>query len=178
MLALAEERALVERAQDGDESAFVELVSHYRDRTWAVCLRITCRPADAEDALQDALTAAWLHLGSFRNDSRFGTWLHRIASNAALAILRKRRATVTDTIEQIADVVAPEAHGIIDNRQLLVTALLEMNEDFRVALVLREVGDFTYEEIAEHQGVPVQTVKSRLHRARGQLAQMLGDASN
>ena len=143
MLAASEEAELVRRAQDGDETAFVQLVTEYRDRTWAVCMRITSNTQDAEDALQEALTAAWRHLARFRNDSRFGTWLHRIAANAALAVLRRRRETAVDIEDFREEWSVPDMTGTTDDRDRLVRALMSMNEDFRVALVLREVGDLT-----------------------------------
>ena len=130
----------------------------------AVCLRMTGNPHDAEDALQDTLASAWRHLDRFRSDARVATWLFRIASNAALAIVRRRAPSEElppegpsldrDVGERVAD-----AHRVQE-------ALLKLPEVFRVALVLRVYGDFTYDDIAVHQGIPVQTVKSRISRAR------------
>jgi RNA polymerase sigma factor (sigma-70 family) len=165
------EAALLRRAREGDERAFVELITPNRNAAWAVCLRITGNPHDAEDALQETLVAAWRNLDRFRSDSRFSTWLYRIASNAALAVVR-RRPEVVDA-EQAVSGRRDHADSIADAERVQ-QALLQLPEQFRVALVLRVYGDFTYDDIAAHQGVPVQTVKSRLSRARNLMQDLLG----
>lgn len=162
-----EEPFLVERAQAGDERAFAELVEGCRPQVWSICWRITGRHADAEDALQDALTAAWQNLDRFRADSRFGSWLYRIASRASLAVVRRRREESTEPEDVWA--VQRDVTADVDTRDLVQRALAQVPEVFRVALVLREYGDLSYEEIAVAQGVGVQTVKSRIHRARSAL---------
>ncbi|MBM7783737.1 RNA polymerase sigma factor [Tenggerimyces flavus] len=160
------EAELIGRAQAGDEHAYAELVGRHRTRLWSVCLRITGNEYDAEDALQEALTAAWLHLGKFRSDARFGTWAYRIAANAALAVLRRRRDVPTDLLDELDQPDRQDFTDRMADRDRIATALAGLGEQFREAIVLREYGDLTYEEIAAHQGVPVQTVKSRLNRAR------------
>lgn len=165
------EAALLRRARAGDERAFVELITPNRNAIWAVCLRITGNAHDAEDALQETLLSAWRHLDRFRSDSRFSTWLFRIASNAALAVVR-RRPEIADP-EQVVSTRRDHADAVADAERVQV-ALLQLPEAFRVALVLRIYGDFTYEDIAAHQGIPVQTVKSRLSRARGLMQDLLG----
>lgn len=160
------EAELVDRARSGDEHAFAELATQHRARLWSICLRTTGNEHDAEDALQEALTAAWLNLTRFRNDARFGTWAYRIASNAAIAVLRRRRDTPTDLAERLDHPVARDFTDQLVDRDRVTTALAGLGEQFREAIVLREYGDLSYEEIAAHQGVPVQTVKSRLNRAR------------
>lgn len=168
----ADERALVERAKAGDEHAFAELVDGCRARVWSICWRITGRHADAEDALQDALVAAWQHLDRFRADARFSTWLYRIASNAALAVVRRRREDPTEPEDVWA--LQRDATRDVDTRDQVQRALAQVPEQFRAALVLREYGELSYEEIAVAQGVGVQTVKSRIHRARAALVEVLG----
>ena len=160
------ERELVARAAVGDDLAFEELVGQHRRRLWSVCLRLTGNAQDAEDALQDCLVAAWQHLETFRQESRFGTWLYRIAANAALAVVRRRRDTPYDPVD-LPEGDGPRDPGVqVTDRELVRGAIAALPEPFRVALVLREIGDLSYEEIAVHQGIPVQTVKSRLNRAR------------
>lgn len=166
--------ALLERARGGDAAAFDALLRPRRTRLWSVCLRVVGDRQDAEDALQDALTAAWLHLGSFRGEARFDTWLYRIASNAALAVARRRRERAVDPHElpEDGDLLRDHADQVADVDRVR-RALATLPEQFREAVVLRELADLTYEEIAAHQGVGVQTVKSRLNRARAQLAAAL-----
>lgn len=168
---VADEGPLVARARSGDERAFAELVDRHRAATWSVCLRITGDRHDAEDALQDALTAAWLHLDRFRGEARFGTWLYRIAANASLAVVRRRREVVVDELPVVAS--ERDLAAEVAARDQVQAALAVLAPSFREALVLREVGDLTYQDIAAHQGVPVQTVKSRLSRARAALAEAL-----
>jgi RNA polymerase sigma-70 factor (ECF subfamily) len=174
MVAAPEDEAnLLDRARAHDPQAFVDLVTRHRGAAWAVCLRVTGNPHDAEDALQEALTAAWRNLDRFRGQARFSTWLHRIAANAALAVVRRRRDVPTEDDAFDAG-VAVDAFASYDESDRIQAALRRIPEDFRVALVLREYGDLTYDEIAAHQGIPVQTVKSRLNRARRAMADLLG----
>jgi RNA polymerase sigma factor (sigma-70 family) len=175
VVGVGDEAALVARARVGDESAFADLITEHRGAVWGVCLRITGNAQDAEDALQDAVIAAWRGIGKFRSDSRFSTWLFRIASNAALAIIRRRPETV-DALDQVA--VNRDPGDRIAEADRVQTALMMLPETFRVALVLRIYGDLSYEDIALHQGIPVQTVKSRLFRARSMLQDFLAPAAD
>lgn len=171
---------LVAACRRGDQQAFAELVGRYRIPTWHVCLQITGNTHDAEDALQDAVIGAWQNLAKFRGDARFGTWLHRIATNAALALVRRRKDTnsldVTDEdgfgIDLTDDRMTPfdEQVTVVD---AVRHALNQLPEDFRVAIVLAEYAGLPYADIAEHQQVTVATVKTRIHRARKQLAELL-----
>lgn len=158
------EADLIARVHGGDSRAFAELVEPYRQRLWGVCLRVTGSQADAEDALQDCLLAAWRNLDRFRGESAIGTWLYRIAANAAVAVVRRRRE-IAGEVPDHAD-PSPAADDVLALRDEVEAALRLVPTDFRVALVLREYGDLSYEEIAAHQNVGVQTVKSRLNRAR------------
>ncbi len=166
-----QQAALVARAREGDGHAFAQLVEPAKSRAWSVCLRITGQRSDAEDALQDALTAAWQNLDKFRSDAAFSTWLYRIAANAALAVVRKRRDQPTEFAELAW--VTPDGTDAIDNADRIQRALADIPADFRAALVLREYGDMSYAEIAEAQGIGIQTVKSRLNRARAAVAERL-----
>jgi len=176
-----DEAALVMAARDGDQRAFADLVNAHRNQIWAVCLQICGNQHDAEDALQATLLAAWRNLDKFRGEARFSTWMHRIAANNALALIRKRKANTTLTdfsdpeapVTLDADDSAPRFDEQIALRDALRDALQQLSDDIREAVVLREFGDFSYADIAEHQGVGVQTVKSRLNRGRTQLAQYL-----
>ncbi len=169
------ESVLVKRARSGDDSAFAELVTRHRKHIWAVCVRITNNGSDAEDALQEALTAAWQHVATFRGDAKFSTWMHRIAANAALAVVRRRRDVLTDDVE--LEDTGRDAYREFDDTARVQEALRTIPSDLRAARVLREYGGLSYEEIAAHQGIPVATVKSRLNRAKKALAEALGLAA-
>lgn len=169
---------LLAACRAGDHHAFAQLVGRYRTNAWHVCLQITGNTHDAEDALQDTLTAAWQNLHKFRGDARFNTWLHRIAANAALAIVRRRKPV--DTLDDADDgprIDLTDDRARFDDRVATIDAvhhaLGQLPEDFRVAIVLAEFADLPYADIAEHQQVSLATVKTRIHRARKQLAEAL-----
>ncbi|QHG83591.1 RNA polymerase sigma factor [Rhodococcus rhodochrous] len=167
------ETELIERCRSGDRAAFAALVEPSRTQVWAVCVQITGNRHDAEDALQDALIAAWQNLDKFRGTSRFGSWLYRIASNAALAIVRKRREIPDDEIDLGRTSTVPGPADRVVDTDAVRHALAQLPEQFRVAVVLREYAQMSYAEIAEHQNVPVATVKTRINRGRAQLVELL-----
>ncbi len=173
---------LLRRARGGDPTAFGALVELHQTRIYAVCLRILADPEDARDAAQDAFMTAFRKLEQFRGDAAFGTWLHRIAVNACYDSLRRakrqpmlHRADHND--ERALDDAPPtpdpadEIAGTID----VARALALIPEDFRVVLVLADIEDLPYEEIARVLDVPVGTVKSRVHRGRVALARALAE---
>ena len=162
---------LVTRARAGDPDAFLQLVAPSRLQLFEVCRRITGNVHDAEDAMQDALVAAWGALSSFRGDAAFATWLHRIAVHAAIAVVRRRVAS-----RQAAAVAGSSSPPLVDrvvDADAIERALHRIPTPFRTALILREVGDLSYAEIARIEGIPIQTVKSRLSRARRAVATLL-----
>ena len=176
-----DEAVLVMQARDGDQHAFAELATAHRNQMWAVCLQICGNQHDAEDALQATLLAAWRNLDRFRGEARLSTWLHRIAANNALEIVRKRKANtqLTDFSDPDQPIqLEDDPRGVAFDERIALSdalraALSDLSPDLREAVVLREFADFTYNDIAEHQGVGVQTVKSRLNRARKQLGEAL-----
>lgn len=167
-----DEADLVRAASAGDQRAFRVLVGRHRNKLWAVCLRIAGNPHDAEDALQEALVAAWRGLQTFRGDAQFSTWMYRIASNAAIA-QSKKRPLVVDPEDRDLPAPGDFASDVVASDRI-EQALATLSEPFRVTFVLRVYGDLSYQEIAEHLDIPVQTVRSRLNRAKKQLAAELG----
>ncbi|MGZ4148418.1 MAG: RNA polymerase sigma factor [Actinomycetota bacterium] len=175
----AADRVLVRRFLDGDPSAFAELVRRHEARVYAVCLRVLGDADEAADAAQDTFLTVLRKLEQFRGDAAFTTWLHRIAVNACYDVLRakRRRPMLRLTSEQPAPDLGPphpdhadEVAGTHD----AAAALARIPEEFRVALVLADVEDLPYEEIARVLDVPVGTVKSRVHRGRIALARAMG----
>ncbi len=171
---------LIRRFLDGDVSAFAALVRRHEARIYHLCLRILADPDDAADAAQDAFVTALRKLDQFRAEAAFTTWMHRVAVNACYDILRRRkrapmlRAVANDEAGDLepgpphpdhADAVAAGAD--------VAAALASVPEEFRVALVLADVQDLPYEEIAKVLDVPLGTVKSRVHRGRIALARVL-----
>lgn len=174
---------LVAACRAGDHRAFADLVGKYRLQAWHVCFQITGNTQDAEDALQDTITGAWQNLHKFRGDARFNTWLHRIASNAALMVVRRRRPTDSLDVEDFeggGGIDLTEGAAGFDDQittaDAVHQALKQLPEDFRTAIVLAEFGGLPYADIAEHQGISVATVKTRIHRGRKQLKELLTPA--
>jgi RNA polymerase sigma-70 factor (ECF subfamily) len=173
--------ALVRAARSGDRSALERLLRHQHDRMWAVCRRIVGNDADASDATQEALMAVVRGLPRFDGRASFATWCYRVAVNASLDELRrrKRRPVLTDADGAplpgdgaASDVDVPFELRVAD-RLRLDAALAALPEDFRVPVVLRDVCDLDYAEIAETLQIPAGTVRSRIARGRAALATML-----
>jgi len=167
---------LIQRAKRGDSVATDALLRLHYDSVRAVCHRIVVNKADAEDATQHALISIVRALPGFDGRAKFSTWVYRIATNAALDEVRRirRRPTPTD-IDATFVLPVADATGAVDAQMDVAQALALLPEEYRTTLVLRHVADLDYEEIAEIQGVPVGTVRSRLARGRTQLANILGN---
>ena len=177
-----DDEGLVAAAQAGDRRALDTLLRRHYDRVHAVCRRIAGSTRDADDAAQEAMIGIVRGLPRFDGRARFSTWAYRIATNAALDELRRRKrrpalTLVTEEGEQ-AETVDPLAARQVESaveRMSIDAALDTLPEDFRTAVVLRDVADLDYAEIADVLGVPVGTVKSRIARGRAQLADALGN---
>ncbi len=174
---------LIEAARAGDRFALDQPLRRHYDRIHAVTKRIAGPTRDADDATQEALIKIVRNLPRFDGRSSFGTWAYRIATNAALDELRKRKrrpalAVVRDDDSgdesrgPVDDLAGRRVEAIAD-RLAIDSALAELPEEFRAAVVLRDVGDLDYAEIAEVLDIPVGTVKSRIARGRRMLADVL-----
>jgi len=178
-----EDRAVVQRAKGGDFEAFESLVSKYERRLFSVALRIVGRQHDAEEVVQQTFLSVVEHLADFREESKFYTWLMRIGTNHALALLRKRavRASVPladdRSDDSYADIPHPEyiarwtetPEEIAlrrETKQLLTEAMDELDEKYGLVFLLRDVQGLSTAETAEALGISVSNVKVRLLRAR------------
>lgn len=176
-----EDAALVARAQAGDEAAFAGLVERYQDRVYRLVTRIVGED-EAEDALQETFLSAWRSLPRFKGESQFGTWIYRIATNAALMRLRKRRPDVVslDAPARGDDEVAEgPAHDVRDwaalpdeelinaeTRAAMEAAIAELRDDWKAAFLLRDVEELSNEDAAAALDLSVPAFKARVHRAR------------
>ncbi|MEW6059597.1 MAG: sigma-70 family RNA polymerase sigma factor [Actinomycetota bacterium] len=170
---------LVRRSANGDRSAFGVLVERHERRVFNLALRMTGREEDARDATQEVFLAALRKLSTFRGEAAFTTWLHRVTVNACYDLLRKRqRAPLLDRLpdHEPEPPTSPDPAELTDLSIDVQRALLHVPEDYRVVMILHDVRDLPYDEVAQVVGVPVGTVKSRLHRGRVALARALGDA--
>lgn len=174
-----EDRELVERYSHGEMRAFDTIVERYEHRVYSIAFRMTGNIEDARDAMQDVFLSALRALRSFRGDAQLSTWFHRVAVNASLDVLRKRKRHTTQPLEEAgerpSDDVSPEDAAARAARAVEVQrALQDVREDYRTVLVLHDLQDLDYAEVAEALDIPVGTVKSRLHRARIEIAALLG----
>ena len=182
-----DEAALVQRAQQGDTAAFSELVKKYERKIYRVALHITNNQEDAEDVLQESFLKAYSHLGGFEGNSKFYTWIVRIAVNEALMKLRKRKTARTMSIDEEVDTGEdyvtrefadweedPEQrYSREELREILDKAIASLRPVFRSVFVLRDIEDLSTEETAEALDLSIPAVKSRLLRARLQLRDKL-----
>jgi RNA polymerase sigma-70 factor, ECF subfamily len=167
---------LIARAQQGDEAAFAEIFERYKRRVYSLCLRLTRVPADAEDLTQDVFLLLFRKISTFRGESAFSTWLHRIVANVAFMHLRRKTRPVSldgDTTldEPVRCEVADHdlrLKGCID-RITLERAIAELPPGYRAVYALYELQGYGHHEIAEIMNWSVGNSKSQLHKARRKL---------
>lgn len=171
---------LVAAAQGGDRAALDQLLRRHYDRIHAVCRRVTGNVRDADDACQEAMIKIARSLPRFDGRSAFTTWAYRVATNAALDELRRRQRrpllrAVPDEErpDEPSDATASARLDMVAERLAIDDALLQLPDEFRLPVVLRDVLDLDYRQIAEVLDVPVGTVKSRIARGRATLADRL-----
>jgi len=168
------DEALAIRSACGGRSAFDELVHRHQRRMYAICLRVTCNEQDARDALQEALIAAWRSIGDFEGRAHIGTWLYRVATNAAIDEVRRRSRRPAPSGEPLVrGDGAPSPEETVSDRMAVDWAMSQLAPQFRAAIVLREFCGLSYQEIAEIREIPLDTVKSQLSRGRQALGALL-----
>ncbi len=190
---VAMDRVLVERFKNGDEAAFSEMIERYRGRIYGLVNQMLRNQQDAEEVTQDAFIRAHRGLASFRGDSAFSTWLYQIATNLARNRYwywwrRKRDKTVSfdqplgdddsGTLAEIfpADIESPDDIAVTQEfSDGIAECMDKLGDKHREILVLRNVQDHSYEEIAQILKISVGTVKSRIARARGALRKEMGE---
>lgn len=169
-----DEDELIQSALAGNSSAFEVLVARYQDRLYTAMISVVGSTDEAEDVVQESFIQAYLKLDTFQQNSRFFTWLYRIAFNFALARRRRRRGHLSLEESREASGTEPSAKSEApDSRMtrsedvaLVHLALAQLSEDHRSILVLREMEDLAYEDIADVLQISIGTVRSRLNRAR------------
>jgi len=183
----------VEAARAGDRDALDILLRRHFDRLYALCRRVTGNDADGQDACQEALIAIVRGLGGFDGRSAFATWAYRVATNACLDELRRRRRRpepvapeepaslspgTTGPAGPAAGPAGPDAADSVATRVDLDVALATLAPEFRAAVVLRDLCGLSYDDIADVVGVPAGTVRSRISRGRAALAPLLAGDGN
>ena len=183
------EQQLVSAARDGDMPAFEALGQLYEKRVVALTLRRCGNPEDAAEAAQEAFLAAWQGLAFFRGDASFSTWLYRLVSNACVDLLRResrhRTAAGPSLDDEELNLEVPDAmpspQDEAERRELreeIERGLAALSPEHREVLVLRELHQLSYDEIAETLDLDVGTVKSRISRGRKQLRKFLLKSGN
>ena len=185
------EEKLLERLRARDERAFNELVKAYDRRVFGLVFRMLSNRAEAEDLTQEVFVQVFKAIGTFRGESKLSTWIYRIAVNLCknrAKYLRVRHAGEQDELDEMAErlplsqarnanvaqVARPdEAMAGRQVEEIVRQAISEVDENFRECLILCDVEELSYEEIAEITGLPVGTVKSRIFRGRAQLRELV-----
>jgi RNA polymerase sigma-70 factor (ECF subfamily) len=179
--ALNEEQVWLEQAMEGDQVAFGKLVEAYQTPVYNLAYRMLNNSGEAEEAAQEAFVRAYTRLDSYNPAHKFSTWLLSITSNYCIDQIRKRRALLLSIDEPLPPHPAlhsdgakgPEAQAVMSEQQELVQSLLqELQPEYREAVVLRYWYELSYDEIAEMMDTTVSAIKSRLFRARRQLAEV------
>ena len=173
---------LILRFQEGDINAYNALVKRYKDRLLNFVLRYFNNVEQAEDVVQDTLIKLYTHASYYKNVAKFSTWIFTIAKNNALTELRKNKRKKTDSLwtddGQVIDINSKEES--LDSKVQNEIAIDQLNkfldeipENFRMAVVLRDFQELSYEEISKILEIPIGTIKSRINRGRIQLAEKM-----
>lgn len=171
---------LVRRFRAGEAQAFTDLVLRHQQRVYSLCLRVLGDADAAADVAQDTFLTVLRKLDGFRGDAAFTTWLHRVAVNACYDELRRKRrrpmlhTVADDDLEHEPGPPTVDHADEVAGTRDAAAALATIPEEFRIALVLADVQDMAYDQIAQVLEVPIGTVKSRVHRGRLALAAALG----
>jgi RNA polymerase sigma-70 factor, ECF subfamily len=183
ILQILNDELLIEQVKKGSQEAFSQLVDRHQTSVYSLCHRMTGDRAEAEDLAQESFFRAYKGLDSFRKGARLKPWLLKIAANACLDLLRKKKQEtlsldslmiVEDGPFSLREDEHPEnAYLLEEARGNVQTALLHLPADYRIVLVLRYLEDLSYREVADTLGVTLSTVETRIYRAKKALARML-----
>ncbi len=176
-----QERELILRCQEGDSAAMGTLIVQYQHWVYNIAYGMLGHHEDAEDAAHDAFLSVWQNIDSFKFRSRFSTWLYRIVKNKCLNVIDQRKRRKTDPMDiddsqpwVPLDNATPEQEVLrTEQSEILHAALDRLKESYRTILILRELRELSYEEIAEVLNCTLGRVKSRLHEARKALREEL-----
>ena len=180
----SDDRRLIQECREGNTAAYGELVSRYQDRLFNTVLRLVNNAEDARDVVQEAFLHAYQSLHSFKGDSLFFTWLYRIAVNTAISMKRKQKPTLRiqpggeekgaiDPLDLSESNRPGHAIEMAEEERMVHEALAKLSPEHRAVLVMKDMEGMRYEEMADVLDVPVGTIRSRLHRARLEMRDIL-----
>ena len=185
------EQELVARARAGDDEAFAQLMRDNETRIYNLTLRMTGNPEDAMDLAQEAFLNAWRGLKFFKGDSAFSTWVYRLASNACIDFLRRKKRRQDVDLPMPTDEEDDSQPDVPDDRfrpelelerqelrRAVAHGLMQLSDEHRQVLVMRELNGLSYQEIADVLDLEAGTVKSRIARARISLRKILLKSGN
>ena len=184
-----EEQRWIAAARNGDQESFEKLVRLYEKRVFSLTSRMCRNSADAEEAAQEAFLAAWQALPAFRGDASVATWLYRLVSNACVDILRREGRHQAMAGPSLDDEESspeppdksPSPHALAERAELrrqIEAGLAALPPEYRQVLILREIHQCTYDEIAQICSIDLGTVKSRINRGRKRLRKILLESGN
>ena len=182
-----DERELIARLQKRDEAAFEELIRQYEKKVYTLCFRMCGNSEDAEEAAQDAFLALWRGIDRFRQESSLSTWIYRLATNACIDTLRRRKKQSGSVSLDDEELVfrrgdtSPQPQETVEHREAqnyAGRASSALPEEYRKVLILREIEGLSYTEIAESASIELGTVKSRISRGRSLLRNFLSGNGN
>ena len=180
----ADDQSLIAECLQGNTSAFGVLVRRYQERLYNSVYRLLDNAEDARDVVQEAFLSAYQSLDSFKGDARFFTWLYRIAVNTAISLRRKQRVSVSidsarngefpiDPLDPSEQSRPGHALERAEQERRIQQALSRLSPEHRAVLVMKDMEGQKYETMAEILQVPIGTIRSRLHRARLELRELL-----
>lgn len=184
---MTDEEKLIKRAQEGDVSAFEALVEEHQQRIFNLAYRMAGNPDDASDMSQEALIKIFRNIGKFKGESKFSTWIYRVATNTCLDEMKKLKRRQTYSLDSEIEMdeggvkvevedTGPTPETSAETRELkgaINEAIAQLSEEHRQVIILRDINGFAYEEIAQVLSCSLGTVKSRVSRARKQLQKIL-----
>lgn len=174
----SDDATLLAKAAEGDHASFTLLMRRHEDRVFSVCLRLMGSRAPALDALQETFTTLYRKAGQYRGTAAVGTWLYRITVNTCYDLLRKERRRPLEALPDYLDPADPggeDGFKSVELRPEIERALAALSPEFRTVVVMADVEGYSLPDVAEVLDLPIGTVKSRLFRARRQLAGNLGN---
>jgi RNA polymerase sigma-70 factor (ECF subfamily) len=181
-----DDEKLVGMARDGDIEAFGELMRRWDRKMFALCYGIMGTADEAQDAVQEAFSSAYKTIGTFRGESKFSSWMHRIAVNACLTLKRKSKRRAETALETLEGILWEPATDHSDSNplrslerkeisRLVRLAVTSLPEEIRLAVIMKEFQELTFQEISESLEIPLSTAKSRVYTGlkmlRGKLTQ-------
>ena len=177
-----QEERILQKALSGDSAAFEALIAPYENRIYQVCLRMMGKPEDALDMAQESLLRIYKSLKTFKHQAKLSTWIYRLTTNACLDELRRRKRMLPLGLHEDAGNVIDMAAGTPgphedylrhEQTQAIRVALAQLSEDHRAIIILRDIQGLSYEEVSQVLSLNINTVRSRIFRARRELREKL-----